>query len=125
HEGLPGVSGGVIISLVANISGNDLNATITGSVLTPEVISKMLSGNYYINVHTAANPGGEIRGQILPETDYAYSAMMDGAQEVPQVNTGAYGLGVFDLYQNYKALTIHVVVQGLSGAITGAHFHVG
>jgi len=115
----------VIISLVANISGNDLNATITGSVLTPEVISKMLSGNYYINVHTAANPGGEIRGQILPETDYAYSAMMDGAQEVPQVNTGAYGLGVFDLYQNYKALTIHVVVQGLSGAITGAHLHVG
>jgi hypothetical protein len=24
------------------------------------------AGNMYINVHTKANPGGEIRGQVMP-----------------------------------------------------------
>jgi len=25
----------------------------------------ILAGEYYINLHTAANPGGEIRGQLI------------------------------------------------------------
>jgi hypothetical protein len=24
----------------------------------------LMAGKYYVNVHTAANPGGEIRGQV-------------------------------------------------------------
>src|SRR5262245_25065066 len=73
HEGLPGVSGPVILDLVPYISGNSINATIAGSALTADFISKMISGNYYINVHTAANPNGEIRGQIGLETDHLFT----------------------------------------------------
>jgi len=29
-------------------------------------MADLLGGRYYINVHTAANPGGEIRGQVMP-----------------------------------------------------------
>lgn len=32
--------------------------------LTAEQKATLLSGGFYVNVHTAANPGGEIRGQI-------------------------------------------------------------
>jgi len=32
--------------------------------LTPALIDELLAGNIYINLHTAANPGGEIRGQV-------------------------------------------------------------
>jgi hypothetical protein len=30
----------------------------------PELVAKLRSGGAYVNVHTIAHPGGEIRGQI-------------------------------------------------------------
>ena len=38
---------------------------ITGSgTLTAEQYADLKAGRYYVNIHTAANPGGEIRGQL-------------------------------------------------------------
>jgi hypothetical protein len=37
------------------------------ATLTPEQAKDLLSGQWYFNLHTAANPGGEIRGQVLKE----------------------------------------------------------
>jgi hypothetical protein len=34
------------------------------ATLTDEQAADLAAGKYYINVHTAANPGGEIRGQV-------------------------------------------------------------
>jgi hypothetical protein len=36
------------------------------ATLTPEQAQQMTAGEWYINVHTQANPGGEIRGQVTP-----------------------------------------------------------
>ena len=36
------------------------------ATLTPEQSQQMTAGVWYINVHTQANPGGEIRGQVMP-----------------------------------------------------------
>jgi len=39
---------------------------IKGSqVLTEPQAADLLAGKWYVNIHTAANPGGEIRGQML------------------------------------------------------------
>ena len=44
------------------------DSPVQGSaVLTPEQAADLLAGKWYINLHTAANPGGELRGQVTPE----------------------------------------------------------
>lgn len=56
HEGGPGVVGPPLITL-AN--------TLTGSVpVDAAQIATLLAGGFYVNLHTAANPGGEVRGQV-------------------------------------------------------------
>lgn len=125
HEGDVGMNGGVIKDLTPMVSGNRITATLTGLDVSALNVSKLLSGKFYLNVHTAANPNGEIRGQLYLETDWSFPIMMSGSQEVPPVTTSAYGVGVFNLSKDLSKIKFNVVVQGLSGAITGAHLHYG
>jgi CHRD domain len=47
--------------------GTAIEGPIKGqATLKPEQAEQFLAGDWYINVHTAANPGGEIRGQVIP-----------------------------------------------------------
>ena len=42
-----------------------MNSPITGTAtLTPAQAADLAAGKWYVNLHTAANPGGEIRGQV-------------------------------------------------------------
>jgi hypothetical protein len=36
------------------------------ATLTPEQAQQLTAGDWYINIHTQANPNGEIRGQVTP-----------------------------------------------------------
>jgi hypothetical protein len=36
------------------------------ATLTVEQAQQLMAGEWYINVHTRANPNGEIRGQVMP-----------------------------------------------------------
>ena len=55
---------GVNASVVVPFAGS-LGSPITGSKqLTAAQIAQLKSGLWYLNLHTAANPGGEIRGQV-------------------------------------------------------------
>ena len=55
-----GENAGVVIPFMTGISG-----TITGQTnLTSAQALDLAAGRWYVNIHTSANPGGEIRGQI-------------------------------------------------------------
>jgi hypothetical protein len=44
------------------------NAAIGNAVLSNPQEADLLAGLWYVNIHTIAFPGGEIRGQVVPET---------------------------------------------------------
>ncbi len=44
----------------------DLTSPIEGeAMLTPEQADALMAGRWYVNIHTANNPSGEIRGQLM------------------------------------------------------------
>jgi hypothetical protein len=44
---------------------NAASSPVEGSAtLTDAQAADLMAGKYYVNIHTAANPGGEIRGQV-------------------------------------------------------------
>ena len=37
-----------------------------GAKLTPDQLKAYKAGDLYVNIHSAANPGGEVRAQLKP-----------------------------------------------------------
>lgn len=72
HCGPPGVAAGIMLPFV--IGPSPFSGTLTeadfaacGSVTTfAGALDAIRAGNTYVNLHTALNPPGEIRGQLKP-----------------------------------------------------------
>lgn len=60
HAGEAGKNGGVVVP----IAGADKGAFEGSATLTDEQAADLMAGKWYVNVHTAANKGGEVRGQV-------------------------------------------------------------
>ncbi|MCI0693319.1 CHRD domain-containing protein [candidate division KSB1 bacterium] len=130
HTGAAGRNGPVVRNIASG--GDPASATISGvwrstdatQPLTPALVDSLLTGKVYVNFHTAANPGGEIRGQVMIATAISFMAKLDGGQENPPVTTTASGTGSFALNLDRTELKYEVTYIGLSGTLTaGGHFH--
>ena len=78
HIAPAGVNGSVVVFLFGPAAGGvTVNGTLAEGTITAaqlvgplvgadlaDLVDEMNAGNAYVNVHTLANPGGEIRGQI-------------------------------------------------------------
>ena len=70
HIGKTGVNGPVVVGLVK--TDNDIWSVPAGAKLSDAQYAAYLAGELYVNVHTAANKGGEIRAQLLPGDLFKY-----------------------------------------------------
>jgi hypothetical protein len=57
---MPGSNAGVAVPFSSPVSPIEGSATLSAMQ-----VADLMAGKWYANVHTAANPGGEIRGQVL------------------------------------------------------------
>lgn len=76
HAGAAGANGGIVLPLFAaptgapagtvNVSGTARAADLSGSLAGnfAGFVTALKAGTLYVNVHTSANPGGEIRAQV-------------------------------------------------------------
>lgn len=86
-------NGSVVKTITGSVSGDSIIGVWTsmdGEPLTPAMVTQLFLGRLYINIHTAANPGGEIRGQVL----------MESIGPEPQLSlthtTGNFTMGIFN-----------------------------
>jgi hypothetical protein len=131
HTGAVGNDGPVVRDIAS--AGGAASATISGTwqstdatqPLTPALVDSLIAGSVYVNFHTSANPGGEIRGQLVLSGGAGFTANLKGFQENPPVTTAASGTGSFSLISNGTVLQYEITYIGLSGTLTGGHFHTG
>ena len=60
HAAEAGKNGGIVVP----IAGADQGTFEGSATLTDEQAADLMAGKWYVNVHTAANKGGEVRGQV-------------------------------------------------------------
>ena len=68
----PGANAGVALGF--DFSSNP--AIGSTFLTTPQQAADLLAGLWYINIHTAANPGGEIRGQVTRVAEPGTSSLL-------------------------------------------------
>ncbi|MBO6525323.1 MAG: CHRD domain-containing protein [Balneolaceae bacterium] len=126
HFGQSGQAGGVEVAVSPNINGDMTSGTFadfdTSYALTPDQISKLHSRALYLNIHSSAHPGGELRGQVVPKSDYYFRTNFSGAFQAPPFPSMASGAATLELTGD--TLTISGSFSGLSDDYVASHIHI-
>ncbi len=131
HRGAAGTDGPIILPFASPVS--PFRGTFELSAADRE---DLLAGHLYVNVHSAAYPGGEVRGQIGPRADSAVFFPLEAEQETGEVdsdNTGhcmavlnplktAFTIACAHTVEDVSAAHIHLAPAGQDGPIVFGFF---
>lgn len=68
HQAAAGTNGDVIFPLEVSMTDGTSGTFSLSTELSSEQVTAYNAGEFYINFHTETNQGGELRGQIVPES---------------------------------------------------------
>jgi CHRD domain len=116
HRGAQGVAGPVVFGLSPGPNTWSGSATLSAAD-----VDNLLNEGLYVNIHSAANPGGQVRGQLIPAVNLI--SLAEGSKEVPPNNSTNFARGRFIFDQATDRIDYEVDVVGFTAV--AAHIHVG
>jgi hypothetical protein len=132
HLAPAGRNGGIQIPLVPTLNPDQRSGTFEAAQntfkLTPTQYVALHERKLYANIHTLLYPGGEIRGQLLPEVDAYYRVNLAGSNEVPAVNSTGFGALVAEIEGDTLILSgsFNNLTSDFNPAVAGgSHIHLG
>ncbi len=132
HNALAGTNGDIVVSIITDRDENERSGVVLADSnrfeLSPAQLSEMLDRKIYVNVHTADNQSGAIRGQMLPLAGSYFHTTLLGANATNYVVSSAQGGLKGELIDSM--LMISGSVRMLDGDFDasingGAHLHLG
>ena len=125
HGGSATETGGVLRTIdLINDNADSAWSGDDSQSLTDSLITELLLGNIYMNVHTSANPGGEIRSQVDREDGNLFFAFIDGENQLPSNSSISTGFGVLTLDSARTQVEYDITLSQLSAdSLTSAHIH--
>ncbi|MFA5834062.1 MAG: CHRD domain-containing protein [Bacteroidota bacterium] len=123
HYGAKGVNGPVLkpLNFFGNTASGIWSTLDSTNKLNDSLVTALVRGRLYVNIHTAAHPGGEIRGQIELVTGFGIAVGLDNLQA--KTNSGGKGTGWVVVSPGQDEVKYNFTVNGLTGAVTNSHFH--
>lgn len=116
----PAGTNGVAIAPLVN-RGNGFWALPTNTILGDQQVTSFDSGELYINVRTAANPTGELRGQFLQPEIKIGTAILSGTKEIPPVSTLGSGTGMLALNTVTGQMSGNLKTDKVAGTLALIH----
>lgn len=133
HSAPAGSEGGVVFVVNNTLSNMNMSGVFTSSQnnldINADQIAMLFERGLYVNVHTANFPGGEIRGQLVPEANATYFTRLEGFNERDAdgpVRTEAWGAVIVE--RRKSEITLSGSFAGLGSNLAteiagGVHIH--
>jgi hypothetical protein len=118
NEAFAGALGAGVITLAANAGTAGEWDVPAGALLTADQMTALLQGKLYVIATSAANPAGEIRGQITPDNVTVVFSGLAGSQEAPPLAGTASGVAATTVDSGANTVTVHVNSTGVDDATT-------
>ena len=116
NEGFAGAAGPALIRLSPGGDNTAEWEVPANALLTAEQLTALSQGKLYVIATSAANPRGEIRGQIAPDNVAVTFSTMAPAAEARSVSLAAEGFVATTVDKSAYTLSIHVNSTGVDDA---------
>ena len=117
HKAVSCVSGGIVFPFSSPTS-----PISEGWALTLADVNALYAGSLYVNIHSSSFPGGELRGQIVPEP-IRFVHTVDEAQAAAGAGTGSFAAGCAVVTLSSDGLELSVEVSHDVETTNGGHIH--
>src|SRR5579864_1433913 len=113
NMGFAGSTGEEVLALTPHAGSATQFDVPAGTQLAPEQATALMQGRLYVIATSRANPEGEVRGQLAPESVHVVFSALSASPEEAARGASAAGIAATTIDTGAHTLSIHVNSSGL------------